>query len=303
MHRTVVFIHDAWLSPGVWRHFADRFAACGYTWMAPAWPGIETSAPEHKHPDHIATRQPPAGLVELGMDGLLAHYAFLIRTLVEPPVLVGHGVGGLLVQLLIDRGLGAVGIAIAPTPPSGVLPGWSALRRIAPLWSSWSSRLCMRVMHRTMKTSPAASASTGVARHPAVPASFSPSFCPAIPLTRARFDHDVAQTLPLEQRQQAFDDWVVPASGRLLWQTLLGIGCKVDFGNDCRAPLLFIAGEQDRSVQASTVAASFRQHRRSVAVSAMRLYAGRSHLLITEPGWEEIADACIDWANQQLGGF
>ena len=69
------------------------------------------------------------------------------------------------------------------------------------------------------------------------------------------------------------------------------------------APTLLVAGEQDRTVQASTVVASFRLHRRSVAVTDLHVYPGRSHLLITEPGWEAIADACIDWAREQLGGF
>lgn len=268
MARTVVFIHDAWLGPGVWHHFAGRFAACGYRWLAPAWPGIE-QLDEHAfgRPDASSDKQPPAGLANLGMDRLLAHYVFLIRTLAEPPLLVGHGVGGLLVQLLLDRGIGAAGVAIAPTPPSGVLPGWSALRRAWPLWSGWAT------------------------------------WARPVAITRARFDRDMAQTLPTIQRVHAFDAWVLAASGRLLWQTAVGIGCKVDFDNDGRAALLLVAGEQDRAVQVSTVVASFRLHRRSVAVTDLHVYPGRSHLLITEPGWEAIADACIDWAREQLGGF
>lgn len=48
--------------------------------------------------------------------------AFLAR-FAEPPLLVGPSFGGLFVQLLMDRGLGAAGIVIDGAPPRGVLPG------------------------------------------------------------------------------------------------------------------------------------------------------------------------------------
>ena len=260
MTRTVVFIHDAWLSPGVWSRFAGRFAACGYACLTPAWPGIDQPV------DHLRA-QPPAGLARLGIDGLFVHLYTLVRSLPGAPLLVGHGVGGLLVQMLIDQGLGAAGIAIAPSPPSGVPRGWSALRGCLPMLST-----------RAAWTAP-------------------------LQLTRARFAHDLAHTLTPAQQREAFDTHAVPASARLLCQTALGIGCKVDFGNDRRAALLFIAGERDRSVQASVVAANCRLQRRSVAVTDIREFPGRSHWLIAEPGWEDVADACIAWANEQLGGF
>ena len=38
----------------------------------------------------------------------------------SPPTLVGHGFGGTLVQILLDRGFGAAGIAIASVPTEGV---------------------------------------------------------------------------------------------------------------------------------------------------------------------------------------
>jgi alpha-beta hydrolase superfamily lysophospholipase len=258
--RTVVFIHDAWLGPGVWSRFAGRFAACGYACLTPAWPGLDQPV------DHLRA-QPPAGLARLGVDGLLDHLDTLVRSLPGSPLLVGHGVGGLMVQMLLDRGLGAAGVAIAPTPPRGVASGWSALRR------------CWRLLStRAGWTTP-------------------------LHLSRTRFAREFANTLTPAQQRDAFDSHVVPASGRLLWQTALGLGCKVDFDNDRRAALLFIAGERDRSVEASVVAANCRLQRRSVAVADIREFPGRSHWLIAEPGWEAVADVCIAWANEQLGGF
>jgi pimeloyl-ACP methyl ester carboxylesterase len=44
------------------------------------------------------------------------------RMLPEPPFLIGHSMGGLVVQMLLDRGFGAAGVAISSAPPRGVPP-------------------------------------------------------------------------------------------------------------------------------------------------------------------------------------
>jgi pimeloyl-ACP methyl ester carboxylesterase len=258
--RTVVFIHDAWLGPGVWGRFAGRFAACGYACVIPAWPALD-------QPVDALRAQPPAGLARLGIRALVGHMRAQVLQLPAPPLLVGHGIGGLVVQMLIDQGMGAAGVAIASAPPSCVPRGWSALQDCGSVVSTrgWTST--------------------------------------PLRLSRARFARDIAPALTPAQQAHAYDTHVVPTSGRLLCQTALGYGCKVDFDNDRRAALLFIAGERDRRVQASVVAANVRLQRRSVAVTDIRAFPGRSHWLIAEPGWEDVADACIDWANGQLGGF
>jgi hypothetical protein len=50
--------------------------------------------------------------------GITAHYGHLIGGLSAPPALIGHCLGGLVVQILLDGGLGAAGAAINPAPPS-----------------------------------------------------------------------------------------------------------------------------------------------------------------------------------------
>ncbi len=51
------------------------------------------------------------------LDDVLEHYVEVVEAMAEPPIIIGHSLGGLIVQLLIQRGMGAVGVAIAPTPP------------------------------------------------------------------------------------------------------------------------------------------------------------------------------------------
>ena len=40
-------------------------------------------------------------------------------------------------------------------------------------------------------------------------------------------------------------------------------------------------------------------YRDSMAVTEYREFAGRTHFMIGQPGWEEVADQVIDWARGQ----
>lgn len=245
MPRHALFIHGIWLTPAIWASFQRRFSACGYRCSAPPWPSDQGG------------RQP-------GISALLDHYEVHIRNLGQPPLLIGHDLGGLLVQLLLDRGLGQAGIAIDPLPSRASLAGlygaWPWLLH----WAGWRHLLYM---------------------------------------TPQYFARNMAQTLTPTQQSDAYAQHIVPAPGRVLFEAALGIGKRVDFANAERAPLLLIAGGCARIVSASTVAATYRHHRRSAAITSFKQFPGYSHWLIAEPGWERVADYCIEWAQNQVGCF
>jgi pimeloyl-ACP methyl ester carboxylesterase len=56
----------------------------------------------------------------VGIPEIVEHYKVIIQRQLKPPVLIGHSFGGLIVQILLDQGLGAAGIAISSVPPRGV---------------------------------------------------------------------------------------------------------------------------------------------------------------------------------------
>src|SRR5213076_881075 len=56
----------------------------------------------------------------LGLTELVDHYEQIIRKLESPPIIIGYGIGGLLTQILLDRGWGAAGVAIASAPVRGI---------------------------------------------------------------------------------------------------------------------------------------------------------------------------------------
>ncbi|MGQ0648930.1 MAG: alpha/beta hydrolase [Gemmatimonadaceae bacterium] len=254
MSRTVMLIHGAWLTPASWDQFRGRYEALGFRCVAPAWPLMDRSV-------EALRRAPHKELSQLSISRIVEHYAQHVRALPEAPILVGHSFGGLMVQLLLDRGLGTAGVAIDPAPPRGVIPGLTTLRTSLPVfttWNAWNKVLTM-------------------------------SF--------EDFASGFANGVPVAERRATYDRQIVPAPGRIFWQAALGIQNGVNYRNPNRAPLLVIAGEDDRTVQPSMVRAAYRKHQRSSSPTAFKEFAGRSHFLCGEPGWEEVADYALNWAR------
>ena len=102
------------------------FEQAGYAAVTPSWPDDpETIDQARAHPEAFAGKT-------LGQ--IADHVAEVIRALDEKPVVMGHSTGGLLAQMIADRGLSAATVAIDPGPFRGVLPlPVSALRSAAPV--------------------------------------------------------------------------------------------------------------------------------------------------------------------------
>jgi pimeloyl-ACP methyl ester carboxylesterase len=241
-----------------WSKWVTRLEARGHRVLAPAWPHDD-------RPVAALRAAPDPGLAHVGIAEIVERYASVVRSLPEPPILIGHSFGGLFVQMLLDRGLGAAGVAIDPAPPKGVLPGVSAIRASLPVLMGWGSWREIRTM----------------------------SF--------ESFSWGWVHTLPPAEQRAAYDEYVVPTPGRIFLQALLAPATddtRVNFQNRQRPPLLIIAGELDRTVEPSMNRANFTKQKRSGAVTELREFAGRTHWICMQPGWEEVADFAIAWAER-----
>jgi pimeloyl-ACP methyl ester carboxylesterase len=257
----VVFIHGAFMSAESWAPWMQRFEARGYKTVAPAWPFLDHSVDDLQ-------RAPDRRFGKLGIREIVDNYASIARGLDTPPILVGHSFGGLFVQMLLDRGIGAAGVAIDPAPPKGVLPGKNAVRASLPVllgWESWQ-----RVRRMSFKS----------------------------------FQWGWVHTLSEPEQRAVYEQQVIPTSGRLFLQALLAPltnETKVNYRNSLRAPLLIIAGELDRTVEARMNHDNFRRYAGSTAVTDYREFPGRTHWIVGQPGWEEVADYAMDWIAKQVG--
>jgi alpha-beta hydrolase superfamily lysophospholipase len=257
---TVVLIHGLWMTPLSWEHWIERYGARGYEVLAPAWPGLEG--------DIEQIRSDPSALENLGIEEIVDHYDAIIRQLASPPIIMGHSFGGAFTEILLDRGLGAAGVAIDAAPVKGItkLP-FSTLKSAFPVLKSPANN------HR------------------------------AVALTFPEFQYAFTNTMGEQDAKEAFERYAAPGPGRVLFQGAFAnfnprSPARVDFHNDDRAPLLLIAGGADHTVPAAVDKATAKRFRRSEAVTDYREFPGRSHFTIGQDGWEEVADYALDWAAE-----
>src|SRR5919202_1301142 len=110
---TIVLIHGLWLTALSWERWVERYSARGFRVIARGWPGMDV--------DIEQLRRDPSPIAGLGVTDVVDHYERIIRELDRPPIIIGHSFGGLITQILLDRGLGAAGVAISPAPVKGIV--------------------------------------------------------------------------------------------------------------------------------------------------------------------------------------
>jgi pimeloyl-ACP methyl ester carboxylesterase len=258
---TILFIHGLWMTPRSWEKWMERYESRGYRVLAPSWPGLEVEAE--------ALNEDSAPLKRLNVDKIVDHYDAIIRELDSPPIIMGHSLGGTIVQLLLARGLPAAGVGVAPGTVRGVpdLP-FSTIR----------------------------------AGRPAIGNPFNRGGASA--LNAKQFHYAFANTLSEDESVAVYERYHVPAPGRWVWDGVLANvtpghqATWVNYRNDDRAPLLFIAGGKDHIMPAAVNKENAERYEKSAAHTDYNEFAGRDHFTIGAPGWEKVADYARTWATE-----
>jgi pimeloyl-ACP methyl ester carboxylesterase len=122
----VVFIHGLWVLASSWDRWGELFKKGGHAPVQAVWPDDpETVAEARENPDVLANKT-------LGQ--IADHTTEVIEALDKKPAVIGHSTGGLLAQMIADRGLSAATVAVDPGPFRGVLPlPLSALKSASPV--------------------------------------------------------------------------------------------------------------------------------------------------------------------------
>jgi pimeloyl-ACP methyl ester carboxylesterase len=252
--RSIVFIHGMFMTPTCWDGWVTRFQQQGFHPVAPAWPLHDAPAAEQRQ------RHPDGALGQLTLDQIVEHYAKLIAALDEKPIMIGHSMGGLIVQLLLARALGSAGVAIDSAPPKGVVSlKWSFLKSNWPVISPFAK-----------KSQPYL-------------------------LTPEEFRYAFAHTLSPDDLRAAFDREVVPES-RIVGNAPTTAAARIDF-NAKRPPLLMIAGGADRIIPASLNWSNYKKYNGG-SVTEFREFPDRTHYTLAQAGWEAVSDFAIDWLRK-----
>lgn len=254
MSNHICFIQGDWLAPVIWENFERHFKACGYICDV-------LSLPDQ---DDQRWHQILQGKDIL--ERLVDFYALKLAALPSPPILIGHALGGLVVQILLDRGVGLAGVAIASQRPKRFFPDLPSLMHIL--------RAKSEQLHDIY----------------------------FLQMTSAQFFRHIAHPLTPQTIKLPCNKILQKIPKKLMIALSLGIGSRLLFNQE-RGPLLLISGGHDRLVNSSVALANYSHQRQSLAPTDYFSFPDYGHLLIMQPGWEQVADQIIEWLQQQLGRF
>lgn len=250
--KTIVFITGAFVSSDCWNEWKAYFEQKGYTTLAPAWPYKDAPACT------LRQRHPDADVASQRLANLTAYFAGIVEQLPEKPILIGHSMGGLITQLLLQKDLAAAGIAIHSLQPQGIFTfkfsfykaGWGALGFFTD----------------TRKT-------------------YLMSF--------TEWQYAFTNGMPFDVQKEAYYNLLVPES-KLLVRDATTSAAKVDFARP-HAPLLFLAGSTDRFIPASLNYSNYKKYTDRNSITDYKEFAGRNHFVLGQPDWKENVDFILNW--------
>jgi pimeloyl-ACP methyl ester carboxylesterase len=258
---TIILVHGLWMTARSWEKWAKRYESRGYRVLTLAYPGFEVEVE--------ALRADPSPIERVTIPETVDYLEGIVEGLGRPPILMGHSFGGALVQVLLDHGFGAAGVAIDSVPTEGVLTlPLSQIKATFPILNNPANR------HR------------------------------AVGFTPEQFQYAFTNTLSEEESAKVYERYHIPAPGSWVWGGVLANftpghqATWVDYDNHDRAPLLFIAGGADNIMPAAVNRTNAKKYEKSKAVTAYKEFAGRSHYTVGQDGWEEVADYALRWATE-----
>jgi pimeloyl-ACP methyl ester carboxylesterase len=257
----VVFIHGLWLLPSSWDRWVAFFEENGYAGVTPDWPDDPETVEQARANPHVFAKKKLKQAAD--------HTAEVISGLNQKPAAMGHSTGGLLAQMIADRGLSAATVAIDPGPFRGVLPvPFSTLKVLAPVLRNPLSRWR------------------------------------AITLTFDQFKFGWTNAIDDEEEaKRLYDEFHVAAPGVALLQMANAnlnpfTEAKVDPKNPDRGPLLILEGENDHTVHPAIANAAYKRQRRSEGVTEIEQVPNRGHSLTIDGGWREVAEKALAFVKR-----
>jgi pimeloyl-ACP methyl ester carboxylesterase len=253
--KSIVFITGAFMSNNCWEEWIIYFESKGYSCMAPVWPYKDAPAEELRN-------RPSSDPIALNtITSLTDHFAVIIKALAEKPILVGHSIGGLVVQLLLQRDLGVAGVAIHSFPPRGV-----NRFRLSFLKAIWEMMMLLTSNRETYL------------------------------LSFIKWKYALANGMSCEQQKELYYRYVVPESKRIIRDTFK-CSTGIDFKKP-HAPLLFTSGSNDKLIPSSLNFSNYNKYADTHSVTNYKDFKDHNHLVFGQPAWRVEAEFVYYWLEE-----
>lgn len=219
--------------------------------------------PKHQGEPAELRANPPKGLEEVEFQDWITNLETFIAGLPEKPILIGHSFGGLTAQKLVASGKAEAAILISSVPPKG---------------------------NTTFK--PSFLRANGKVIGPTKGNSV---FNPKESKYKKWFHFAIANTFTREESDKLFEQFVVPESRRTARGAIRKLA-KIDTKKP-HVPLLFIGGLEDVIVPNVLIRKTIKKYSHEDSIVDHKFYKGKDHFICGAPGWEEIAQYCLNWLS------
>jgi len=253
--KSIVFITGAFISNNCWDEWKSFFESKGYRCTVPGWPHKNAS------PEELRNRAATDPITLNTLASLTDYFASIIKALPEKPILIGHSLGGLIAQLLLQRELAAAGVAMHSFPPQGVNRFWLSL-----LKAIWEARVLFRSSKETYL------------------------------MSFNKWRYTIANRLEYEQQKELYYRYVVPESKKIIRHAFKCVA-KIDF-NKQHAPLLFTSGGNDKLIPASLNYNNYKKYATGNSVTDYMEFKTHTHLVFGVPSWKNEADGVLHWLQE-----
>ncbi|MCO6440373.1 MAG: alpha/beta hydrolase [Nitrococcus mobilis] len=239
----LLFLHGAFVAAWCWEvHFLPYFVRHGFTVCAPSLRGHGRSAGRQQ-------------LQQTGIDEFVCDLERATAGLERPPVLIGHSMGGFVIQKYLERHTVPAAVLMASVPPYGLMQSSMRLMLTDPLLLTQLTAL------------------QGIG----------PGATDLSSAWRAVFSSQLPEAELFEYARH-----LQPESQRALWDMTVGaLPCLWRM----QTPPMLVVGAQD-DVLFSVAEAE--QTARAYAAD-LHLQPNMGHAVMLEPGWRSLAERVIDW--------
>jgi len=248
---SVVFITGTFLGNNCWDQWKQYFEGNGYRCIAPAWPHKNAS------PEELRNRDADHAMSSNRLIGLTDYFATIVNT-TSRPIIIGHSLGGLIVQLLLQRGLGSAGVAIHSFPPAGVNTfQFSFIKAV------WEAMAFFTSLQKTYM------------------------------MSFRKWKKSVANGMSCEQQKELYYKYATPESKRLI-RDAFKCTAKINFKNP-DVPLLFTSGGRDRLIPHSLNYINYQRYKIGDTITSYKNFKEHGHLVFDSPVWMEEAEFILNW--------
>ena len=248
--KTIVFAHGLFVTAQSSSEWVTFFESKGYTCHTPSNPYQNMTRKE-------MWDNTPEPLGKVNFEDVVNNLAKFIDTLPEKPILIGHSLGGLSVQKLVEMGKAAAGICIDGAAPAGIIPTqWSFLKSNLPVLNPFKGDSV-----------------------------FKP--------TKDWWFYAFGNNLTRAESDKAFDEFAVPESRNIPRSTTKSYA-KINFKKP-HVPLLFIAGEKDHIIPKGLNEKNFKAYKDANSKKDFKVFENRGHYICGDKNWKEVANYIYEW--------